>query len=418
LKKKILVYDVLENKKDYLTYTKTIVYNTCKPMIRYKIALSYPRTGFYGITGILLFLLLSISVNTFSADDVHSNDDHSGHDLQRGKRLFHGLVKPSIGEAVNCASCHNVYYIDTLNWNPSALDIARKSSGFDSLKFANALNNPISKKLMESHVKINLNGEELALIRKYLHKIETVGEEKNQPNVIKLLVFAFMFMIFGWAVTDLIIIKKVEQKYVHTLVLLVSTIYMANVLIGEAIKVGRSQDYQPLQPIKFSHQVHATENQIDCQYCHHTAEHSKSAGIPSANLCLNCHSLVREGTHSGRFEIDKIHTAVDSSHPIEWIRIHRLPDFIYFNHAQHVGAGKLDCRECHGTIEDMHVVKQQNDLSMGWCLDCHRTRSVDFLGNDYYGMTFKDFHDKIKSGEMDSVTVADIGGEDCMKCHY
>jgi hypothetical protein len=370
---------------------------------------------------IILLGFLSSSLHLIANEPGYSpdqHDDHSYHDLKRGKRLFHGLVAPQSGEAVNCASCHNVYYIDTLNWNPSALDIARSSSGMDSMQFANVLMNPVSKKLQESHANFEISGEELTLIRNYLNKVASVGEEQRRPNVNKLILFFIMFAVFGWAVTDLIVMKKVDKKYIHAIVLLVSTVWMTKVLVEEGIKVGRSQDYAPLQPIKFSHYVHATENQIDCQYCHHTVEYSKSAGIPSANLCLNCHSLVREGTHSGRYEIDKIHAAIDSSHPIEWVRIHRLPDFVYFNHAQHVGAGKLDCNECHGAVEDMHVVKQQHDLSMGWCLDCHRTRAVNFLDNEYYGMTFKDYHDKIVNGEIDSVTVADIGGEDCMKCHY
>ena len=90
---------------------------------------------------------------------------------------------------------------------------------------------------------------------------------------------------------------------------------------------------------------------------------------------------------------------------------------MFFNHAQHVKAGKVSCQECHGKVEEMNRVKQVNDLSMGWCLDCHRTKKVDFKDNAYY-QTFKDYHQKLKSGEMDSVVVADIGGNDCMKCHY
>jgi hypothetical protein len=127
--------------------------------------------------------------------------------------------------------------------------------------------------------------------------------------------------------------------------------------------------------------------------------------------------IVREGRNSGRFEINKIIEAFDSAKHIEWVRIHKLPDHVYFNHAQHVGAGKLDCAECHGTVEEMHVVKQQNDLSMGWCLDCHRTRKVQFTENEYYN-TFEDFHNEIVAGKIDSVTVEQIGGTECMKCHY
>lgn len=375
--------------------------------------------GFKNPNRIALLLLLVYTISTpLIAGANKEYEDH--YNYERGKRLFHGLARPmgGSGDPINCASCHNTYSIDTLNWNPSAVDIALSTANADSMQFANYLLSPISKKLNEAHANFELTPDEIQLIRKYLRKIENAGFEKEKPKPLKLIVFIGMFLVFGWAVSDLIVIKKVDKKYIHAIVLLITSIYMAKVLVEESILLGRSQDYQPLQPIKFSHVIHAQENQIDCQYCHHTAEHSKSANIPSANLCLNCHTLIREGTHSGRFEINKIHAAIDSSKPIEWIRIHRLPDFVYFNHAQHVNAGKLDCRECHGAVEDMHVVKQENDLSMGWCLDCHRSRAVNFIENDYYGMTFEDFHNKIKDGSMDSVTVAQIGGEDCMKCHY
>lgn len=365
-----------------------------------------------------IVLCLFFTIESSLAKDAENDSHVSGHQLEKGKRLFHGLLKPQRGEPVNCAACHYINVIDTLNWNPSAYDIALKTQSLDSSQFAGALMSPVTKKLMESHKDIKLSGDEMELVKLYLQEIEHSGLEEPKPNLTRILIFVFMFLVFGWAVSDLLVIKKVEKKYIHTIVLLVSTLWMLKEITHEGINVGRSQDYAPVQPIKFSHQVHASDNKIDCQYCHHTAEESKSAGIPSASLCLNCHTLIREGTHSGRHEINKIITAIDSLHPIEWIRIHRLPDFVYFSHAQHVGAGKLDCAECHGAVEDMHFVKQQEDLSMGWCLDCHRTKKVDFLENDYYGMTFTDYHDKIKSGEIDSVTVADVGGENCMKCHY
>ncbi len=109
---------------------------------------------------------------------------------------------------------------------------------------------------------------------------------------------------------------------------------------------------------------------------------------------------------------------MEEGHPVEWVRVHRLPDYVFFSHAQHVGAGKLDCTECHGVVEEMDVLQQFSDLSMGWCIDCHRTRKVDFLDNDYYPETFREYHEKIASGLIDSVTVEQIGGTDCMKCHY
>jgi hypothetical protein len=132
---------------------------------------------------------------------------------------------------------------------------------------------------------------------------------------------------------------------------------------------------------------------------------------------MNCHVVVREGTHSGKFEISKLVEAHEEERSVEWIRIHELPDHVFFSHAQHVGAGKLDCAQCHGQVEEMHRVRQVNDLSMGWCLECHRETNVDFLGNDYY-KTYEKFHEEIKAGIRDSVTAFDIGANDCQKCHY
>jgi hypothetical protein len=135
-------------------------------------------------------------------------------------------------------------------------------------------------------------------------------------------------------------------------------------------------------------------------------------------VCMNCHVIVREGANSGKFEISKLIDHVEKNKDIEWIKIHQLPDHVYFNHEQHVKIGKLDCKECHGAVEEMDRVKQVNDLSMGWCLDCHKTRKVQFMDNDYYKKTFEKYHDAIKNGEMDSIKVVDVGGTDCMKCHY
>jgi hypothetical protein len=132
---------------------------------------------------------------------------------------------------------------------------------------------------------------------------------------------------------------------------------------------------------------------------------------------MNCHIIVREGSRSGKFEISKLIEAHEEGRSIEWIRIHKLPDHVFFSHAQHVGAGKLDCVQCHGKVEEMHVVRQEKDLSMGFCLDCHRTTKVDFKDNNYYSI-YKSLHDDIRKGLRDSIVAADIGANDCAKCHY
>lgn len=207
-----------------------------------------------------------------------------------------------------------------------------------------------------------------------------------------------------------------------------------------AIGLGRTQKYQPSQPIFYSHKVHAGINQINCQYCHIGVYQGKQATIPSVNICMNCHMAINEykGTAklytaegaevNGSDEIQKLYKYAgytvgqpwDASKatPISWVRIHNLPDHVYFNHAQHVVAGKVQCQTCHGEITKMDEVYQFAPLSMGWCVNCHRATEVQFKDNGFYSI-YEKFHDRIKNGTMDSaITVEKIGGTECQKCHY
>lgn len=203
--------------------------------------------------------------------------------------------------------------------------------------------------------------------------------------------------------------------------------------------LGRSQNYQPEQPIFYSHTVHAGINQINCLYCHGGAQESKHANIPSVNVCMNCHMGINEyakgpklyredGTEvDGTAEINKLYQFAGwdpakkqykgKGEPIEWIRIHNLPDHVYFNHAQHVTAGKQNCQTCHGEIQKMDEVYQFSDLSMGWCVNCHRETKVQFTDNKFYSI-YEQFHEDMKNKKLDSVTVEKIGGTECQKCHY
>jgi cytochrome c551/c552 len=213
-----------------------------------------------------------------------------------------------------------------------------------------------------------------------------------------------------------------------------------------AIGLQRQKDYQPAQPIYYSHKVHAGINQISCLYCHGNAWESKHAAIPSVNVCMNCHKSINEYVKGpelfnedgkkidGTAEIKKLYeyagfdplkpNAWDPSKAksIEWVKIHNLPDHVYFNHSQHIRAGNVQCQTCHGEITAMDEVKQFSELSMGWCINCHRQSKVNFnysdsTGNKFYSI-YEKFHNDIKSGKMDSVTVKDIGGIECQKCHY
>lgn len=226
-----------------------------------------------------------------------------------------------------------------------------------------------------------------------------------------------------------------------------------NFLMG----IGVYKGYKPEQPIYFSHKIHAGDNKIDCQMCHSSAKYGKVSEIPSVNVCMNCHRTISE--YNGKYmepgkdkafydgEIQKIYQAAGwdpatqsytgKTQPIEWVRIHNMPDFVYFNHAQHVVAGEQSiisahnkknpndqidvvCKACHGKVDTMNVVAMANDFTMGWCIDCHRTTEVD-MSNGYNQAYFKNLHDKLKKQYPKSegkITVDAIGGLECGKCHY
>lgn len=192
-------------------------------------------------------------------------------------------------------------------------------------------------------------------------------------------------------------------------------------------EVGVQQGYSPTQPINFPHTTHAGEYQIDCQYCHYGVEKGKQAVVPSVNICMNCHVHVTASEkYNGNVspEIQKIYTAIDYNYetgeygdnpqPVKWVRIHNLPDLAYFNHSQHVVAGKQECQTCHGEIQEMEKVAQYATLQMGWCIDCHRNTNLSIDNNAYYA----DLVEKIKSEGKDHITVAQNGGLECAKCHY
>ncbi|MFK8136960.1 MAG: cytochrome c3 family protein [Bdellovibrionales bacterium] len=131
--------------------------------------------------------------------------------------------------------------------------------------------------------------------------------------------------------------------------------------------VGYNNGYQPKQPIPYDHSLHAGKYQIQCQYCHSNVEFSKHSSVPSLNVCLNCHNQIKTDSP----HIQRIREAHDSGESIEWVKIHMLPDFVHFNHKRHVRKG-VSCQTCHGPIEEMVEVYQYSDLSMGWCINCHR----------------------------------------------
>lgn len=190
---------------------------------------------------------------------------------------------------------------------------------------------------------------------------------------------------------------------------LVVALAAKNVIDG-LYTVGVQQGYAPTQPIPFSHELHAGVYEIDCQYCHTGVEIAKNANIPSVNICMNCHSEIKTDSP----QIQKLYAAQESGRPIEWVRVHNLPDLAYFNHSQHVTVGEIECQTCHGEVQEMEVVKQFAPLTMGWCIDCHRNTDVNTQGNGYYDKLVE-MHNATSKTPM---KVADIGGLECAKCHY
>ncbi len=270
------------------------------------------------------------------------------------------------------------------------------------------------------------------------------------------------------------LLEQILSPSVIGFVLFALIIIGGYITVNNAMDLGRQKGYAPQQPIKFSHATHAGDQKIDCQYCHDGARRSKHSVIPATNTCMNCHTAIKQGSKYGTAELSKIHASagwnpnsgkyfeddasdeviekefrdwiatsykkekgedvkekavtkhVDNqwaaikdfvNKPIEWNKIHNLPDHVYFNHAQHVSVGKVECQTCHGKVEEMEVVEQFSPLSMGWCVNCHRETKVQFADNPYYD-SYEAYHKELKDGSRSQVTVEEIGGLECQKCHY
>jgi len=210
-----------------------------------------------------------------------------------------------------------------------------------------------------------------------------------------------------------------SSGFIFIVVFIVAAVGFKTTIDG-LYSIGIQQDYQPKQPIAFSHKLHSGAYEINCKYCHTGVLKGKQANIPSPNICMNCHTQIKQESP----EIQKIYAAIGYDYktasysgkqkPIEWVRIHNLPDLSYFNHAQHVNVGGIECQTCHGPIEEMEVVKQYSLLTMGWCIDCHRKTEVNTKDNAYYNK-LNELHLSAKKSKM---KVEDIGGLECAKCHY
>lgn len=383
----------------------------------------------------LFFALVSIVIINFSTWAQEG-------DATKGKQIF----------TANCTACHQ---LESKLIGPPLKGVSdRRSEDYIINMVHNPTEwvktNPDAKKLFEEYNKVpmtpfpQLSVEDIKNIIAYT-KVGDAGVASTETKVVSTVVGQTDAEIpaktrsWWWQPIVVLLLgglvyffakKKLNLIAIFfTLVLLLSTAFL---LFNWLMNIGVDKGYKPIQPIEFSHKVHAGDNGINCEYCHTSAKHSKTSGIPSADVCMNCHKFITEykgepfgGKDKAFFdaEIAKVHQAAgwdktkfaytNQGKGIEWVRVHNLPDFAYYNHSQHVTVAGLACQTCHGPVEGMHRVEQFSELTMQWCLDCHKTTPVKLDENGYYKGTYEAFAKGHKGA-----TVADMGGRECGKCHY
>ena len=421
----------------------------------------------------LIFSLTSFAQDpaaTPAATEAAAPAAASGGDPAKGKELFNA----------NCAACHK---LDAKSTGPALRGVAAKHdmawiykwvhNSSDMIKSGD----PVAVKLFEENNKAVMTSFPQLSEGDIDNIIAYTSEPKAEPttpvatasasgqtadsgisnNVIlgALALVLFMLVVMLFFVNNVLtkIAKangvEVAQKEAslplwkafakNQFLVLVSSIFLllasGYFAYGWFMQVGVDQDYAPVQPIHFSHRIHAGSNGVDCKYCHSAARVSKNAGIPSLNVCMNCHKNISEvadttatAEHSKAFydgEIQKLYDAVGwdkslqkytgKTNPVKWVRIHNLPDFAYFNHSQHVTVGGIECQKCHGEVQTYEIQKQFAPLTMGWCVNCHRETNVKVEGNAYYDKIHQELSKKYGKEKL---TVSDMGGLECGKCHY
>jgi cytochrome c2 len=427
-----------------------------------------------------LALMLSISVASFAQDAAPAAADattatpaaSSGGDAVKGKELFNA----------NCAACHK---LDAKATGPALRDVASRRDKAWLYKWIHNSSDLIKSgdadavKVFEDNNKIpmtafpQLSEGDIDNIIAYTSEPKAAApvavagvpganaDASQESGVSNNVILGALSLVMAILIVMLVLVNRVLRKVAasngidvtpsepslpiwkafarNQFLVLVTSIFLilagAYFVYGFFMQVGVDQDYQPVQPIHYSHKIHAGDNEINCKYCHSAARVSKNAGIPSLNVCMNCHKSIGEVAettatpeYSKAFydaEIQKLYKAVGwdatsqsytgKTEPVKWVRIHNLPDFVYFNHSQHVTVAGIECQTCHGPVQEFEIMKQFSPLTMGWCINCHRKTDVKMEGNEYYTKIHEELSKKYG---VDKLTAAQMGGLECGKCHY
>lgn len=440
------------------------------------------RNQFSKVLGITLVVCLFFSTAIFSQDESASAGDAA-----KGKSLFNQ----------NCAACHSLTKRMT---GPALANVESRLAEDEGLSkdwiyawiknssgviasgdaYANKVYNEYNKAAMTAFP--TLSNEDIDNILAYTAApppapktpVSTGGSSGAQNQVdngfSNEIILGALVLVFGLLVVMLFMVNNTLRRIAEAngvvlekessekrtpiwkafvknqFLVLVSVIFLllggAYFAYGWMMQVGVDKGYAPVQPIHYSHKIHAGDNKIECKYCHSSARVSKHSGIPSLNVCMNCHKSISEYTgnpegptqedlangYTNEFytgEIKKLYKAVGwdestqgytgESKPVEWVRVHNLPDFAYFNHSQHVSVAGIECQKCHGPVEEMEIMEQHAPLTMGWCINCHRETNVKVEGNEYYEKIHAELSKKYG---VENLTAAQMGGLECGKCHY
>jgi mono/diheme cytochrome c family protein len=447
-------------------------------MKKVKFRHSTSRFLFLSVVFLLSFSALSfsqekeVSPNAVeSAAEVADAPGSALGDAANGKSLFNSLCaachKPyskSIGPALNgVTELRSVEWITSWIHNSSALVASGDPQAVSIFEEFNKMPMPAFPQLTDAEI-----GDILAYVETPKPEpqvaagpVAQTGGDTSQGGISNNIILGILAFVLLMLLVILFLVNKTLRKFAvasgvelpekekrtplwksfvqnQFLVLVTSIILLlgsAYFIYGFFMQVGVDQGYQPIQPIHYSHLIHAGDNQVDCKYCHSSARTSKQAGIPSLNVCMNCHKSIGEVAattateeYSKEFydkEIAKLYDAVGwdpatltytgETKPVKWVRIHNLPDFAYFNHSQHVTVAGVQCQTCHGPVQEMEIVSQNAPLTMGWCINCHRETNVNIAGNEYY----EKIHEELsKKYGVEDLTAAQLGGLECAKCHY